>query len=137
MVVGRTGSRACVRVSSAMRAIMILPVPSNFSWGRGCRSATLPSTYSARSCSERFSSGDLEGLEDVDGFGDLAGVPGAAAEFAQDAPGLELGVGAFAGGAQLGVGGVGGFPGGGLVPAPVRGEDVLAGADVALIGQHD
>jgi hypothetical protein len=41
------------------------------------------------------------GLEDVDGFRDLAGVPGAGAEFAQDGPGLELGVGAFAGGAQL------------------------------------
>src|SRR5690348_9967876 len=29
---------------------------------------------------ERFSSGDLAGLEDVDGFGDLPGAPGAAAE---------------------------------------------------------
>jgi hypothetical protein len=35
-------------------------------------------------------------LQDVDGFGEPAGAPGAAAEFAQDAPGLELGVGAFA-----------------------------------------
>jgi hypothetical protein len=29
------------------------------------------------------SSGDLVGLEDVDGFGDLPGAPGAAAEFAR------------------------------------------------------
>lgn len=35
--------------------------------------------------SERFSSGDLVGLEDVDSFGDLADARGAAAEFAQDA----------------------------------------------------
>jgi hypothetical protein len=33
----------------------------------------------------------------VDGLGELPGAPGAAAEFAQDAPGFELGVGAFAG----------------------------------------
>jgi hypothetical protein len=30
-------------------------------------------------------------------FGELAGAPGAAAELAEDAPGLELGVGALAG----------------------------------------
>jgi hypothetical protein len=35
-------------------------------------------------------------LQDVDGFGELAGGPGEAAEFAQDALGLELGVSAFA-----------------------------------------
>ena len=45
--------------------------------------------------SEPFSSSDFAGLKDVDGFGELPGAPGAAAEFAQDAPGLELGVGAF------------------------------------------
>ena len=38
------------------------------------------------------------GLKDVDGLGDLACFPRAAAEFAQDVPVLELGVGAFAGG---------------------------------------
>ena len=43
-----------------------------------------------------LSSSDLAGLKDVDGFGQLPGLPGAAAEFAQDAPGLELCVGAFA-----------------------------------------
>jgi len=32
-----------------------------------------------------FSSGDLAGLEDVDGFGYLSGAPWAAAEFAHDA----------------------------------------------------
>jgi hypothetical protein len=57
--------------------------------GPGCR----------RRCTESFSSSDLAGLKDVDGFGQLPGLPGAAAEFAQDAPGLELGVGAFAGAA--------------------------------------
>src|SRR5260370_562463 len=36
------------------------------------------------------------GLKDVDGFGQLPGPPGAAAEFAQDAPGFELGAGALA-----------------------------------------
>jgi hypothetical protein len=40
----------------------------------------------------------LAGLKDVDGLGQLAGLPRAAAEFAQDAPGFELGVGALAGG---------------------------------------
>jgi hypothetical protein len=44
---------------------------------------------------EPFSSCDFPGLKDVDGFGQLPGFPGAAAEFAQDAPGLELRVGAF------------------------------------------
>jgi len=53
--------------------------------------------------SERFSSSDLAGLKYVNGFGELPGLPGTAAEFAQDAPGFELGVGAFAGAGQLGV----------------------------------
>jgi hypothetical protein len=48
---------------------------------------------------ERFSSSDLAGLENVDGLGQLPGPPRAAAEFAQDAPGFELGVGALAGSA--------------------------------------
>ena len=65
---------------------------------------------------ERSSSGDFAGLEDVDGFGDLAGAPGAAAELAQDSPALELSVGTLARGAQFRVGGVGRFLGGGLVP---------------------
>jgi hypothetical protein len=38
-------------------------------------------------------------LKDVGGFGELPGFLGAAAEFAQDAPGFELGVGTFAGSA--------------------------------------
>jgi len=47
--------------------------------------------------SEPFSSFDLAGLKDVDGLGQLPGTPWAAAEFAQDVPGLELGVGALTG----------------------------------------
>jgi hypothetical protein len=43
---------------------------------------------------EPFSSSDFAVLEDVDGLGELSGFPGAAAEFAQDAPGFQLGVGA-------------------------------------------
>jgi hypothetical protein len=72
-----------------------------------------PHTHEAVICSawgqdsEPFSSFDLAGLEDVDGFGELPGPPGAAVEFAQDAPGLELGISAFGGGTQLGVGAVG------------------------------
>src|SRR5262249_16936192 len=84
-----------------------------------------------------FSSGDLADLKNGDGFGDLACAPGAEAEFTQDAPVFELGVGALAGAAQFRVGGVCGFLGGRLVPGPVRGEDVPASAGVALVGQHD
>lgn len=49
------------------------------------------------------------GLKDVGGRGELPGAPGEAAEFSQDVPGFELGaaVGAFAKGAELGVGTVG------------------------------
>jgi len=43
-------------------------------------------------------------LQYVDGFGELAGAPGAAAQLAEDLPGLELGVGALARGAEPGVG---------------------------------
>lgn len=87
--------------------------------------------------SEPFSSCDLAGLKDVDGFGELPGLPRAAAEFAQDAPGLQLGVGTLAGGSELGVGAVGVFLGGGLVSSPVGSKDVLPGAVVALVGQCD
>ena len=45
-----------------------------------------------------LSSCDLAGLKDMDGLGQLPGAPWAAAEFAQDVPCLELGVGALAGG---------------------------------------
>ena len=58
-------------------------------------------------CTERFSSGGLAGLKDVDGLGELPGAPGAAAEFAQDPPGLELGVRPLAGSAEPRVGPVG------------------------------
>src|SRR5215470_9838744 len=86
---------------------------------------------------ERSSSGDFAGLEDVDGFGDLSGAPGATAEFAQDSLGLELRVGTLAGGAQLRVGGVGGFLRGGLVLAPVGGDHRFTSTDVVPVGQHD
>jgi len=36
-------------------------------------------------------------LQNMDGLGDLPGAPRAAAQLAEDAPGLELGVGAFSG----------------------------------------
>ena len=87
--------------------------------------------------SEPFSSSDFAGLEDVDGLGDLAGLPGAAAELAQDVPALELGVRTLAGRAELGVGGVGGLLRGRLAPAPVRNQDALASADTALVSQRD
>ena len=74
--------------------------------------------------------------ENVDRLGQLPGAPGAAAELAQDAPGLELGAGAFAGGAQPGMSPVGLLPRCGLVPAPVRGADIVL-ADVTLVAQHD
>jgi hypothetical protein len=44
---------------------------------------------------EPFSSSNLAGLKYVDGFGELPGAPGAAAEFPQDAPRFELSVGSF------------------------------------------
>jgi hypothetical protein len=49
----------------------------------------------------------LTDLEDVDGLGQLPGPLEAAAEFTQDAPGFELGIGAFTGSAELGVATVG------------------------------
>jgi hypothetical protein len=41
----------------------------------------------------------LAGVKDMDGLGRLCGLPRAAAEFAQDAPGFQLGAGALAGAA--------------------------------------
>jgi hypothetical protein len=67
-----------------------------------------------------FSSFDLADLKDVDGLGELSGFPGAAAELAQDVPGLELGIGALAGRSQPGVRAVGRLLRGRLAPAPVR-----------------
>src|SRR5262249_39927426 len=79
----------------------------------------------------------LAGLKDTDGLGELPGLPWAAAEFTQDAPGFELGIGALAGAAQPGVGPVGGLLGGGLSPALAGGTDVVTGTGVALIREHD
>ena len=77
------------------------------------------------------------GLEDVERLGDRVGSHRAVAEFAHGAPVLELGVGPLAGGHAVRVGGVGGFQGGRLVPAPVQGKDVLASADVGVIRGRD
>jgi hypothetical protein len=44
-----------------------------------------------------LSASGLADLKDVDGLGELPGAPGAAAELAEDSPGLELGVRALAG----------------------------------------
>src|SRR3974390_322216 len=70
-------------------------------------------------CTERISSSHFASLKDVDRFGQLPGAPGAAAEFTPDAPGLELGNGAFAGAAQPGMSPVGVLLGSGLVPSSV------------------
>jgi hypothetical protein len=78
----------------------------------------------------------LAELQYVDGLGELAGAPGAAAELPQDVPGLELRVCPFPGSPQFRVGAVGVFLGFGLVLALVR--DLRPGAAlVALIGQGD
>jgi hypothetical protein len=77
------------------------PVNSEFYAGWRWKRASRPvrRALGRGGVSEPFSSCDLAGLKDVDGFGQLSGFPGAAAEFAQDAPGLELGVRALAGAA--------------------------------------
>jgi hypothetical protein len=76
----------------------------------------------------------LADLKDVDGFGELAGAPGAAAELAEDPPGLELCVCAFPGCAELRVGAAGLFLRFGLVLPAVRDLRVTA-AQVALMGR--
>ena len=68
-----------------------------------------------------FLSCDFSGLKDVDGFGRLGGSAWAAAELAQDAPGLELGVGAFARAAEAGMSAVDVLLGARLCSAPARG----------------
>src|SRR6266568_7523955 len=78
----------------------------------------------------------LAGLQYVNGLGELSGAPGAAAEFPEDVPGLELGVRALAGCAEFRVGAVCFFLGFGLVLPPVRDLRVAASL-VALIGQGD
>ena len=80
----------------------------------------LPIAFSARACTERLSSCDFAGLKGVDRLGELPGEPGAATELPQDASGLELGIGAFTGGAKPDVRVVGVFLGGGLVAARYR-----------------
>jgi hypothetical protein len=50
-----------------------------------------------------LSSGDPVVLKDSDGLAEASGRAGPASEFAEDAPAIELDVGAFAGAAQAGV----------------------------------
>ena len=75
-------------------------------------------------------------LQGVDGLGELAGTPGAAAELTENPPGLELCVRALAGGAEPRVVAVRFFLGFRLVLPPVRDLRVAASL-VALIGQGD
>jgi hypothetical protein len=79
--------RIRARVAAALRGWRV-PSDSPVQACRSGRYARLASTGSAEN-SEPFSSGDLAVLKDVHGLGQLPGAPGAAAEFAQDAPGLE------------------------------------------------
>jgi hypothetical protein len=72
----------------------------------------------------------------VDGLGELAGAPGAAAELSEDVPVFELGVRALAGCAEFGVGAVGLLLGFRLVLPAVRDLRVRASL-VTLVGQGD
>ena len=90
-------------------------------------------TWDGRLCSEPFSSCIcLADLQNVDGLGELAGAPRAASQLAEDPPGLELGVRALAGCAELRVGAVGYLLGFGLVLPLVRDFRVRASL-VALV----
>ena len=74
----------------------------------------------------------------MDGFGELPGASRAAAEFAQDAPGLELDVGALGGNAAGGWARLARLLRCGLVPAAVRDADMLAACpDLALVREGD
>jgi len=64
-----------------------------------------------------LSSSDFARMKNLDGIGQLASPPVAAAELAQDAPGFELGVGALARAARPGVSAVGVLLRGALVLA--------------------
>jgi hypothetical protein len=61
-----------------------------------------PAAFADETVTEPFSSSDFAGLKDVDSLGQLPGAPRAAAKLTQDAPGLELGIGSFAGGRGAG-----------------------------------
>ncbi len=75
-------------------------------------------------------------LQGVDGLGELSSAPGAAAELAEDSPGLELCIGALAGCSELRVGAVSLFLGFGLVLSPVR-DLRMPRSLVALVGEND
>ena len=72
----------------------------------------------------------------MDGLGELVGAPGAAAELAEDPPGLELRVRTLAGCAELRVRLIGLFLRFRLVPALVR-DFRVRGALIPLIGEGD
>ena len=71
------------------------------------RAALQTNRFKACLSNERFSSGGLAGLKDMDGFGELTGAAGAAGELAQDPPALELAADALAARAEPGMGAVG------------------------------
>ena len=68
----------------------------------------------------------------MDGFGELPGLPGAATEFPQDAPGFELGVGALLGLRSLAWARLAAFCDSGLL-FPLYGADVVRGDAVTGI----
>jgi hypothetical protein len=82
----------------ALSALATCEVFSNMNEKVACAEARYEIEPQTFSYIEPFSSCVcLADLQCVDGLGELAGAPGAAAELAQDAPGLELGVRALAG----------------------------------------
>ena len=60
--------------------------------GLGIVADLRPRAFRKRGETLSSSSSDFPGLEDVDRLRELSGAPGATAELAQDAPGLELGI---------------------------------------------
>jgi len=76
----------------------------------------------------------FRGLQDVDGFDELPGAPGAAAELAHDVPGLELGVGALAEALRADLSGTGVVVTQ-VCPGPVDSEfDQIAGSAGGMTG---
>ena len=78
---------------------------------------------------------EVDEEDGVDGADDHGGFGWAASEFGEDLVGFELGVRAFGGSAQGGVGSVEGQPVLGQVLSLDRHDQRVAGADVALVGQ--
>ena len=80
---------AVIITGPAVCAWPFMPVLTGRSHAQASALAAVPSPAAIGS---QLSSRDFAGLENVDGLGDLAGAPGAAAELAEDVPDLELGV---------------------------------------------